>query len=535
MADIKEIIGFNEASDQDSQALTNEIFVIYGNDLVKVSSGTGYSFNLHASSTSSFERFLNTIFFQNYLESSSVKRPKTYDVLQGKWTNRHVNRCVNAKFMKNFKSRLYLGYCYLGPPQTYQSDYNTLTQRNIFPSRIYYSDLFSGNELTWGIEWGSNGRVVPNSNLFELANPIVQNFVSTNIKVGDPIFFGAVSSGAEPIDFTTNQYLVTSVESPLRLRLNKKFPSSVNNAVGVSYWVGSNWFDVSTDDGDSITGIGENSDRLLVFKLFTLWTYTGSQLKQARGSLGTSSHRSIINDRKGYTYYFHGSDSKLSGIYRFDGVSSIKISRGIDPFIAGMDTDNYTEVVAWEEGDELRFYLGDLSNTNHSISMTNAVATINTATNSWDVSPINDVIRCATTFKVGNRQSVYTGTSDNQILQMADGNSFNGSPINVVLETKVYYPSGTDVNNTFPSIQVIGRQTKGMTVQYKLWNAPKLVDDQWKSLGELDADKTELNIPSNHNWASGIQLRLVETGVLENDMLVEKITVFYRPESTRVS
>lgn len=510
MSNVLGICGYNKSS-----ASSNILLAAYGNDVVNVSTGFGYGLALSGNNVD-MEPFLDRIFLQDY----SV-RPKTFNGTT--WSTEYVSRTPIAKFQKNYKekSRIYLGNCkFIGPQAPNDLNGNPL----IFPSRVFYPDLYIGSTLTWGIEWGTNGRTTAGSPYFDLDLPLPQDFKAVNIKIGDPLF---ITSGNAQL--AAKPYTVASVESPYRLRMTENFPVT---ATSLHYWVGSNWFDVATDDNDQITGFGENSTRLLVFKLMSLWYYNGTQKKQIKDAPGTSSARSVINKR-GYTYYFHGSDPYSTGIYRHDGVGSTRVSRAIDPFIRGMSAANYDDVIVWEEGENLRWYIGNITNANYGISMTNAVATLNTVTNAWDVSPIDDVITCSTTFRTSNQKDTYCGTGDDAVHKMATGNAFNTAPINMLLETKVYYPSGTDVINEFPRIQIIGRQTKGVKVKVKLWNNPRSVGE-WRGIGELTDDKTELTLPNDYTIASGIQIGYYENGTLENDIYIEKATIFYKPSRVRL-
>lgn len=528
MANILGLVGYNR-----KYSAVNKLFAAFGNDIIDTSVGTGYGLNLTAGNKVSFLNFLDTVFLQNYSEI-----PKTYDPDLDRWTSRYVGRTLRSKFQYAFKSKIYLGNSQFSNPQM-PLDINTNQLK--FPSRVFYSDFYTGqspfSSLTWGVAWGRNGKTTAGSPFFEVENtisglPLVTDFVASNIKVGDVLFITNYNA-ATPQNPSTKGYLVQSIESPYRLVLDQPFLATTT---GLNFWVGQNWFDVGSDDNDEVTGFGENSGRLIIFKLFSLWAYTGSSLGKVEDSLGTSSQRSVIN-KKTYTYYFHGSHPLVSGIYRYDGVSSTKISRAIDPFIEGMDTTNYSEVVAWEEGEELRFFLGDLTNNNDNISMTNAVATFNTVTNAWDVSPIADVITDSTTYiftAANHERDTYLGTSDNQVLRAAYGYNFNGAPIPAKIETKAYYPAGSEVINEFPVIQIIGKRLAGMKASYRLWDNPDKIDDQATGLGELRADRNELELSSKHNQASGISIILEENGVLENDWLIEKITIFYKPISSRV-
>ena len=156
----------------------------YGQDIVNVATGSGYGLNLNTSNDVEFEKFLDRTFFQNFAQI-----PKTYRTSTNVWTNEHVGRTPRSKYIKKFKSRLYLGYCgFVSPQSILDADGNDV----IYPSRVFYSDLFSGPNLTWGIEWGRNGLVQSGTNVFYLQTQglnyfLNQDFMVRNIKVGDPL------------------------------------------------------------------------------------------------------------------------------------------------------------------------------------------------------------------------------------------------------------------------------------------------------------------------------------------------------------
>ena len=515
MANIRNLIGYNK-----QQTTADVLLAAYGNDVVNVTTGLGYSLNLNTTNDVEFMRFLDRIFIQNF-----DMRPLTFNGTA--WTTEYVKRCMISKYLMPFKETIYLSNCKFSPPQTPLDSSNNAI---LFPSKVFYSDAYiGGGNITWGLEWGTNGKVTANTNRFNLSQPLVQDFIASNIKVGDPLY---ITNGDSLL--LQHPYFVASIDSAYQLTMTENFPVT---ATSLHYWVGRNWFDVNTDDGDQITGFFDNTDRLLISKLLSLHYYTGGAnpvKRRVKDSIGTSYCRSFIN-YKGYTYYFHATSDITAGIYRYDGVQSVKVSRAIDPFIRGMASASYSQVVAWREGEELRFYLGDLSNSTYEVNLSKAVATLNTVTNAWDVSPIGDQITSFTTWRSGNNNNLYCGNSNGEVLQMATGNSFNGNPINAILDTHDQYPEGTGVYNQFNRIQVIGRQTHGLRVKYKLWDAPKDIDDQWIGIGQCDADKTELKLPREHKFGSGISLRFDDSGVLKNDMYVEKITVFYIPDTKRIT
>lgn len=510
MSNIDGMIGYNKQSSS-----VNKLFAAYGNDIVDVAAGTGYKLNITSGNKMEFSVFLDHVFFQN-----KVDRPRTFNGTS--WGFTHANHMPLSKYLFPFKSRLYLGNCKFTDLEAPLDESGTGLN---FPSRVFYPDLYNTDALTWGLAWGRDGAPIQGTNIFNVisgGDGIPNNFLAQNIKIGDPLFITSFDSGR--VLLSRKRYTVAKIPSAYRLETVEKFEPSVDT--NLHWWVGSNWFDVGTDDNDQITGFGENNN-ILIFKLLSLWVYSGSQLRKVRDAVGTSSQRSVIN-KNGYTYYFHGSHPKITGIYRFDGSQSVKVSRAIDPFIQGMAAGAYDDVVSWSEGDELRWYIGDLTNANHEISMTKAVATYHTVTGAWDVSPINDAIVARAPWQVSNEEYFYTGTNSDQILKMGIGNAFKTSPIPMRLQTKVYYPLSTDIINEFTHVQVVGRQVKGLLLGYKLWNTPFNVDDTFYPLGMLTGDLTEFTIPDKHRIASGISFEIKEMGTSENDSYVEKITYFFR-------
>lgn len=507
---------------QNQKNAVSKLWAGFGNDIVNVTTGLGFGLNLNGNNVE-METYIDRVFLQNF----SIT-PLTSNRFGTAWTNEFVSRCLLSKYIKNYReqARLYLANCKF-PDNSNTGPWDSDNAGLTFPSRVFHCDPFFGNTLTWGIEWGRNGKVAAGSPFFELVQPLTQDFKAANIKVGDPLFITNV--GGNDRVLLQKPYFVQSIESAYRLRMTENFPVTASS--GLHFWVGSNWFDVGTDDGDQLTGIGENVTRALFFKLMSVWYFTGTILKQIKDAPGTSSHRSIIS-KGGFTYYFHGSNPMISGIYRTDSTASIRVSRAIDPYIKGMSVSNYTTVVGWEEGDSLRWYLGDLTNKNYDISMTKAVATLHIPTGAWDVSPIADEITCATTWIQNGQRDTYLGTADGQVMKAATGYSHNGIPINLNVETKVYYPSGTEVINEFTSLEVIGRQTKGIKLRIRLYDNPNRVSE-WMNLGELKDDRTVLEVKGD-NLASGFQLGFMENSILENDYLIEKATMFYKPQSVRI-
>jgi hypothetical protein len=486
---------------------TNKIIAGLQNDLIDVDAGTGFGINLTSTNDCNFDSFLDSLFFQNFNHT-----PITYD--GSAWTTQHVGHTPISKYLKQFGERMYLFHIKI----------NSTT----YASRVWYSDLptidtNNTQTVTWGFQSGTNGAMVAGEKIFRSANA---GFKGNNIKVGDPL----IVEGGD----NAGQYTVARISDDQRIDTIEEFQ---NTATSATYWVGSNWFDVRTNNSDVGTWAGENNDRLLLFKNDSLHRFDGSTLRTVKGVPGTTSGRSVINLR-GATIYFHGSAKDKTGFYLYDGVTSKKISNKVQPFIDGMAASIYNGVIGWHEGDIYRAYIGDLSNSNSSneaynISMSKAVFSYDVTSNNVSVDPISDAIKCAGRFRESNAEKWFVGNDSNEVFHTPSGNSFDGDNIPFTVETVPIYPRGTEVMNVFTRIKIIARDAGSVSVSYKLWDDPFEVDQQWQGLGELRRDTTELKVPVSHSRAAGIQLKFSEIGTKENVPTIEKVSIYSYPQMIR--
>ena len=88
-----------------------------------------------------------------------------------------------------------------------------------------------------------------------------------------------------------------------------------------------NFFDVEDDSGESITGLRELNDTLLVFKLNSIFSYDEVQLKQRQWNVGAYNHKSI--KRIGEVLYTFCP----TGVYVTNGVESQLISKPVEKYL----------------------------------------------------------------------------------------------------------------------------------------------------------------------------------------------------------
>ena len=510
MASILGLKGYNK-----SASTSNILLAAYGNDIINVATGLGYGLALNGNDVE-MEAFLDRIFAQNYNTS-----PITFNGTT--WSRDYTSRMPISKYLRAWKSRLYLGNCLFDGPQ---APLDASSNAIVMPSKVFYPDFFQGNTLTWGIEWGRNGATTAGTRIFEAknVNGLPQDFKANNIKVGDPLF---ITSGNAQL-VSERPYLVTSVESPYRILVDRDFPVS---ATSLHYWVGSNWFDVATDDNDYITWIEENNDQLVLWKRFSLWRYNQTSLQRIKNAPGTTSGRSVAN-MGDLTIYFHASNTntRKTGFYGYNGSRSVLVSRAIQPYIDGISLS--ATPVAWREGTKYRCYVGTITNTPKGISVSNAVITLDVEGNQWQIDPIADVVTASGRWIESGAEKYFIGTNDNEVMETPSGNSHNGDPISWAIEKGVTYPSGSEVVNEFTRIQVVSRNAAGVQFLYKLFGTPEDDDDQWHSLGDIKHNHQEFVFKTKHNMGRGIDVRFQERSTGVNTLLIQKITGFCVPITT---
>ena len=489
MANILGIFGFNPSGGSDV------LLAVYGNDIVNVSSGAGYGQNYLSTNRAEFEAFLDKAWVVN---NQSVFR--FFD--GSTWTKTGTQvRAPRATYIKRFKNKLYLGIVTI--------------QGTTYNSRVWYSDLPANDTLTWGFETQTNLQQAVGSNI---VNSPGAQFKTYGIKVGDPL---VILTGPN-----AKTYFISSVLSETQLSLTENLLVS---DPADTYWVGGNWFDVNTNDNDILTGFGENSDRLLVFKKESLHRYDGNSLRRIKGSPGTTTQRSVVTAGQ-YTYYFHN-----TGIYRTDAVTSQLISRPVQEYIDGITSTNFDDIVAWKlDEDVVRFFLGNISNSKTGFTLNRCILDYDIPSQTWSPGQLPFNVLCATSWLESQARNLYLGTDQDEVYQDNTGNADGGTtPIPWNMETNWKFPYTTSVDTEFTRVQIFVRQGRNIKVRYKLYATPNAISKEWLPLGDTKESFTELKIPMDSNrYGRGIKFLLSEYSANEGP-IVEKIVFFSRPRTAR--
>ena len=393
-------------------------------------------------------------------------------------------------------------------PKTYLAD---LSYANTsFRSRAWYSGLPKNDLIIWGYETGTNLVQTANSKIVTSAGAA---FTTHGIKTGDPFF---ITTGAN-----AGQYTVDIVNFETQLTLFEELKTS---ATGSTYWTGSNYLDIRTNDGDILKGIGENDNKVLFFKRDSLHKYDEKELRRVKGVPGTTSHRSIVNVREN-TYYFHD-----TGIWRYDGVTSLIASRPIQDWIDGISSNDFPNVVGWVDEDLIYWFVGDITNTDKNISITNAVLIFDTAAQAWSIGKFAESITCTTTAVESNTRTVYLGTMSDEVLTWHSGNAHISAPIEFQADTVFHFPAKAYNVIEFEKCEVYTLSGRGISVYYKLFGTNK-IDTQWSPLGDINNDVTTLIFPRG-TYGRGIAYRFSEIST-RVPILLGRIDTYYKDREFR--
>ena len=445
MANILNIFNFIKSD------ATEKLLVTYGND---IGIYNGVDFVGQGRNLTANLKMESDVFLDYWIGVNGTDRNQVYD--QTSWFDGGARtRMPIANLIKTIGNNVYLA---------------NLTYAGMnFKSRIWKTDLPKNDDITWGYETGTNLVTTALSSVVTSAN---SGFLTYNIKIGDPFF---ITTGTN-----VGQYTVNTIDSDTQITLVEAMK---NTATGSTYWVGSNWFDARRNDGDTLRGLGENDNKLLVFKRESLFRYDERELRRVKGAAGTTSHRSIVNVREN-TYYFHD-----TGVYRYDSLSTFLISRPIQDWIDGIEASAYPNIVGWRDEDILYMFVGNIVNSPKGINLSNAILIYDTAAQAWDIGSLNDTVRVAHETTVSGTRTVYLGTSDDEILTWNSGTADKTASIPWAFATIYHFPGGVYNVVDFEKVEVHTIDGRGISLYYKLYGTNS-IDNQWQPLGDINDDVT---------------------------------------------
>lgn len=434
-----------------------------------------------ASQSFEVENFLDMLFMVNGLTDA----PQSYT--GAAWsTTTNVTDMPKAKYIRETAGRLFLGNI-------------NVPIGGSFPSRVWYSNIPVNNAITWDFESGTDLATTASSGVVTSAAGL---FKTRGIKVGDPFF---IAEGSD-----IGQYTVLSIDSETQITLTVNLTATATN---LDFWVGGNWFDVARDNSDVIMGLGRNSDRLLCFKRYSVHKFQKTNndetdsLLPIRGIPGTTSHRSIANIKE---WTFWVSDN---GIWRFDGASGLLISYPVQEIWDGVTAANKLSAVSWTKDDRiLKTYVGNVSNSDTGLTISNCVICYDTYLDQFWVDSIPDIIRCAVVWIDSNVKKTFIFSSTGECEDTSTGDTFDGVNVDMDFETWPHFPISPEVAVNITRIRLYGIKIQSAKPQYKLYYEDGKIDADWQNADITDKTEHEIEIGMklSEKKACGVSLRGTE-------------------------
>lgn len=221
---------------------------------------------------------------------------------------------------------------------------------------------------------------------------------------------------------------------------SRVYYSSIATASGGTFSVNFNntdtdFLDIRTSDGETLTGGIESYGRALLFKPSSIYAWDKKSLFQV-ANVGANSRKSIVN-LDNNVLFLHYSTSK-KGIYLWDGSGAKLISEAVAPFIEGMSSSFADNVVAGVFNDRALFYIDDVTLDadiadyyNIPQNYSNVMLEYNFKTNQWFV----HTLPLAVTKISGHQGNLYFGASTGEVYQWNSGTSDDGTAIESKVRT----------------------------------------------------------------------------------------------------
>ncbi len=255
--------------------------------------------------------------------------------------------------------------------------------------------------------------------------------------------------------------------------------SSVPVAGSISF-TSTDWLDVNPEDGQTITGLDENSGRLLIFKDNSMFRWNGySTEADPIIDIGTPSQESVktINS---ITYFFN-----RYGVYVYDGSMPYLISRKIQDWIDGIDQSALGDVTA--EVDNDHYYLAVGNVTIGTDTYTNVTLVYHIPLKAWTIWTTGDKPTFFGHYYSSGARYISFGDSNGEVFRINNGNSDDTADIPVNIETKQYDLQTPEEEKRWTETYLITDKARGLVEV-----GAKIDNDSIKTIGYVKDDVTRL-------------------------------------------
>jgi len=209
--------------------------------------------------------------------------------------------------------------------------------------------------------------------------------------------------------------------------------SSVPNSAGtaVSWTSGNRRIRFNPDDSGNITGHGQVSGLLLVFKDDAMFRWNNRSTEPDRIiDVGCTSHESIAVG--GSQLFFFN----RKGVWTTRGEYPVLISRRVQDYIDGMDASFYSEVSGYCDGEFYHCFIGNSTVGQRTFSNVELRYTL--ATKEWAVYSRNKSLTIMARYKSGGDELIVAGDTTSDVIRLEDKTALTdlgGTAISYELES----------------------------------------------------------------------------------------------------
>lgn len=320
-------------------------------------------------------------------------------------------------------------------------------------------------------------------------------------------------------------------------------------------WDLNNFFDVEDERGESITGLQNGIDKLLIFKTNSIWSYDELNLIRSIDGIGAYSHKVV--QKIGNLFYTFCP----TGVYVTNGSTVKKISDPIEKYIRSFapqhDTTRGRVVIntfAGKYDDKYYLYIGDITDPE---TLSDVVLIYDTIRQNWTVhdsyTNLNDFASLTSigngdandatgSFRPQDLETLFASDDSNQYFRLFDNRFLDnqatrtyrggdilgnmkansvGNPISTVLETG-WIDFGSDEWKKIGSIMMVVERGN-LQLSYQMDHGRTKTD--WISLGYFQAGihtkKLRIDSVKGYNFNEGyrIKIRVTSNSLEVNDIL----------------
>ncbi len=300
-------------------------------------------------------------------------------------------------------------------------------------------------------------------------------------------------------------------------------------------WDTTNSFvDVNPDDGDEITALENNGNKLLIFKNRAMYTWIFGQVEPDRIiGVGTESQECVkTNLDIGITFF-----ANARGAYMYDGGRPRLISRKIQTWfdaVGNASGNQPSDFSAETDQDNYYLYLSD-SLTVGGRTYTNVMAVYNIPLDAWTIWTLHAPVRVMAKLIQSGAEGIYFGSTNGRTYQLLQGTADDSggasestaTPIAGEIVTKEYlltFPEDTIVQE----VNTIATEHVAANAQYRMDRS-----DRFTTLGGITERFKKFSI-KKPNKGKSIQLKITDNS--ENTSRIEGWDIRHNPvEDTRAT